>query len=671
MGACLIEFRQKLTHCLPACIRTRLKSVSHFKFWFLVIFLIFLTIFLILSIFILGFQTNSNNNLPHYLAFDKYYHDIIQKSIKSSNKWEFLTFESRKKLFSSNKRFSFKKQYFKTNFSSKCIQRNKYLFEFLRLFGIDPLHDDLTKPHIFILGANTAIGNSLINAYNERNQSILYVNSPFWIDFMDQTFQKVMNYVNIEQIILCTSIPSYSHSQNQEKAKKHVHKQEIKFANSLMNWTKINSIPLFFISLPNNENMKNILSEKGAYIIEIPYFVDYEMYYDENNVLVHQISKMLARNEPLIDNEFDISNISSFTSKDLSQLILDKIEKKNLYTKIETSNVVTEEQLETIKENVKIHFDKMRNIKRNPYLSIVIVGRNDNFSKGFEKRAQNFLSVIENYTYEVPLADFEIVFVDYATPIEEKPLSEVMKIENPLFREKVHFIKVPLKTHHMLTQKLNQTLSFYEYIAKNIGVRRANGTFILTTNPDDILPIDFFEMISRKDFTDGLLYRSMRWSCKEDTEEHMTVNDIEELLKSPWDVKHQDLSMRCPTNIKKTVWFTDIQTLEKEAWSAGAGDFLMLSKDMWDVIHGFNEYPGNANVDALFLGKLMSFVPGYVRTFIRSPIIHQYHPRRNIYRPAVQHHEQLMRKYACSASCPSLNVYEDNPDWGLINELFL
>ena len=99
-------------------------------------------------------------------------------------------------------------------------------------------------------------------------------------------------------------------------------------------------------------------------------------------------------------------------------------------------------------KNNKFKYTKIRN-NDNPYVSIVIVGRNDNFSKGFEKRAQNFLSVIENYTHEVPLSDFEIIFVDYATPPDEKPLSDVMKFETPFLKEKVRFIKVPLKTSEL------------------------------------------------------------------------------------------------------------------------------------------------------------------------------------------------------------------------------
>ena len=117
--------------------------------------------------------------------------------------------------------------------------------------------------------------------------------------------------------------------------------------------------------------------------------------------------------------------------------------------------------------------DKMRQL----YSSIVVVGRHDGFAKGFEKRAQIFLDALANHTQKVPLASYEIVFVDYATPTEAAKLSEVFVI-HPVLRDKIRFVNVPATSHVRVCHKLNTSISFLEYVAKNIGIRRAKeGTF--------------------------------------------------------------------------------------------------------------------------------------------------------------------------------------------------
>jgi hypothetical protein len=91
---------------------------------------------------------------------------------------------------------------------------------------------------------------------------------------------------------------------------------------------------------------------------------------------------------------------------------------------------------------------------------------------------------------------------------------------------------------------------------------------------------------------------------------------------------------------------------------------------MWNAVRGFNEFPANANVDALFLGKLMTIVPGYVRHFLGTPIVHQWHPRQNIFRPSVRQHDALMSEYACRAEGRRLGRYDSSENWGLADESF-
>ena len=233
---------------------------------------------------------------------------------------------------------------------------------------------------------------------------------------------------------------------------------------------------------------------------------------------------------------------------------------------------------------------------------------------------------------------------------------------------RTRFISVPQEYHYNLTEKLHTKSSFFEYIAKNIGIRRSKGQFILTTNPDNFYSVDFFESIARRELNDGILYRIHRWSLNENSS--LTKSDIFDVINRPGQLKkRQDVRARCPTDISKTVWFADKESIEKESFPCGAGDFLMMSRDMWFAIGGFDEYPGNMNVDALFLGRMMKFVPGYVRNLMRAPIVHQYHVRQNIFRPLVSEHEKKMSYYACSAMCKEIQKYETD-SWGIGDAVF-
>ena len=637
----------------------------------MVLLLIFTFGVLFFSIFVIVNFSNTSG-LAKQLQFDIQYKFL--KSIKIGNKWKELTINARREAFAKNTIFNSNLGFthFKMNYSTLCIKRSKYLFEFLRLFNVDTWNDDFTANHTLVLGAHTSIGNAIINALKHKNASLMSVNSPFWIDFSDSTFREVMSNIAINRVILCADMPRYSFAGDKEAENKQVSKEEKKFVDSLMNWTMKNNIETYYVGMKKESNMMKLMRDKNAVVFEVPLFIDFNVVNDPSNLFVHSIAEYY---NSMNIRDLNGTKITSLTAKDIASSIVSSIEKrsKEQFIAKESLTITNFTDILVNPQNYPEFVSKAVNhnyeLPNEPYLSIVVVGRHDNFSKGFEERAQNFLDTIADHSRKLPLANFEIAFVDYGTPRETTSLSKTLKI-NKAIKGKIRFIVVPVESHVKLTKRMNQTLSFYEYIAKNIGIRRSTGKFILTTNPDDLISIDFFEMIEREELTDGLLYRANRWSCKEDTKKVLSVQEIVEKLQSPWEIKKQNLSARCPTNIKKTVWFSDAQTLKSEAWPCGAGDFLMLSKEMWRAVQGFNEFPGNANVDALFLGKLMKFVPGYARTIIRSPIVHQYHPRRNIFRPSVKHHEELMNDYACEASCKDLGSYEDTQDWGLANEVF-
>ncbi|OHS99024.1 hypothetical protein TRFO_08576 [Tritrichomonas foetus] len=665
--------------------------------------ILLLIFFFILSTFFGLCDFIQTNNLPSIFRFDSFYNDILAEKRKngSINPWYQMTFNYRSELINKNRiKYLLKFAKFSTDIKSSCIKRDRYLFEFLRIFDVDPYENDLTLPYNLILGSESSIGFSLCKIL--RNEKIMKIKDIEIIDFSNEYYQKLLNYVNITHIYICDSFREYLLSSSND-AERQIDKQNDDFISKLISWANRKNITITFFEkqMKSHQKISQIIKAKSHNfkIHQIPLYIDSEVFYDPHNFIAHTMAECIKTNNSNIHkllNLFDINMIEANSNVSLNSIdhILSHkltseqiVSQKNIslnsilhYIKTEINCNLALKQVSNVSINNNNENEFLQTIVQNitqymvkddkPFVSIVIVGRHDGFSNGFEERTQHFFTSISQHLKNAPLANFEIVFVDYATPTENKKLSEIFQFDETL-KKKIRFINVPVKSHYRLNRELNAKVSFYEYIAKNIGIRRAKGKFILTTNPDNLYNSDFFDKIQRKQFNDGILYRTNRFSCKEGIK--YNINELIHILNdTPWSLNDQfELASRCPTNLKGTSFEISVSSLQKDAWPCGAGDFLMMSAKMWDAVGGFNEFPGNANVDALLLGKMMKFVPGYIRFMMRAPIVHQYHPRKNIFRPAVRNHEEMMRSYACSCECKILGKFQDNDNWGLNDETYL
>ncbi len=108
-----------------------------------------------------------------------------------------------------------------------------------------------------------------------------------------------------------------------------------------------------------------------------------------------------------------------------------------------------------------------------PYLSIVVTGRNDNFGGDFNERFFRALRFNHEQLCRRGV-DYELVFIEWR-PIDRMPhLAELLLAEFPeLTRGRLRAYVVDPRYHDALSQ--NSTVQFHEFIAKNVGIRRARG----------------------------------------------------------------------------------------------------------------------------------------------------------------------------------------------------
>jgi hypothetical protein len=218
----------------------------------------------------------------------------------------------------------------------------------------------------------------------------------------------------------------------------------------------------------------------------------------------------------------------------------------------------------------------------------------------------------------VPLAEIEVVCVDYGTPMTQKSLHEVLVIPKQLQRH-VRFIIVPRLFH--LT--FGASVPFLEYIAKNIGIYRSHGEFVVAMNPDSLLSDNFFELCAQRAFNPGVFYTSYRKMMSADHEESVELMKINETWHYP--SKHHFSTFRLLTPDKEKFGYDYVP---------GLGDFTMLSKELWDALGGHHMFPSNTYVDHLFKAKMLKLISGGYAIQLPNPVLHQYHPHVSSSRPS-------------------------------------
>lgn len=310
----------------------------------------------------------------------------------------------------------------------------------------------------------------------------------------------------------------------------------------------------------------------------------------------------------------------------------------------------------------------------NPYLSFVMVGRNDNYGGDFLERMQMSVDSILSLSRRHSLSA-ELVIVEWNPP-ENRPTLDTALDWPKVSNQQIRIVRVPRKVHDRLPN--SDAIPVFEYIGKNVGIRRSNGDFVLSTNPDIIYNSEMIEYFSGENLSDSDFYRANRHDVKNIDYEYKSVDDlltfcnnnifkvsspkggyetidtitrfknkiteltrtvisdpskVTSLIKNPWLVltiprevlpaTDQDKSPTEGKGTKQNVSLSGIQ----EMYLTASGDFLMMSKESWFEIKGYPELNTNLHVDTL--GCVLAAANGLTQTILQDPlrIYHREHDR--------------------------------------------
>jgi len=197
-------------------------------------------------------------------------------------------------------------------------------------------------------------------------------------------------------------------------------------------------------------------------------------------------------------------------------------------------------------------------------ISIVITGRNDNYDGDFDERLA--LSLSFNMK---SLPEAEFIFVEWNPYLDRELTShKLMKV----FGDRLKCYVVHPKYH----DQYYKNDGFLEYPAKNVGIRKSTGDFILCTNSDVVYAPE--TVLKMKSFLKKkVIYRAERIDIRADYKR-----------------------VHFPINPKFILEYN-------KGVTNACGDFLMLDRDTWNEITGYcEEFPcQRLHKDSLIVHQLL------------------------------------------------------------------
>jgi hypothetical protein len=262
----------------------------------------------------------------------------------------------------------------------------------------------------------------------------------------------------------------------------------------------------------------------------------------------------------------------------------------------------------------------------NFYLSIVVTTRNDNHGGDLLKRTQTFLNglIIQFNKYKIKT---ELIIVEWNPPADKPLLKDVLTINFPNNYLTIRYIIVPEEIQRKF--RFHDTIPLYQMIAKNVGIRRAKGIFILCTNIDLLFSDGLMLDLQKQNLQENTFYRADRCDVPKEIMEisdfnaqiHFAEKNVSErlgrksLLKAHFTDFINDFYAlpvlgkfisKSIFLIRKSIWGESKVVLYNLLFDA-CGDFTLMSKMDWEKIDGYAEIDlYSLHIDSMVLISALS-----------------------------------------------------------------
>jgi hypothetical protein len=269
-----------------------------------------------------------------------------------------------------------------------------------------------------------------------------------------------------------------------------------------------------------------------------------------------------------------------------------------------------------------------------PRFSFVATSRNDDHGGDILRRTQTFVNCLAEQCERHQVRS-ELVLVEWNPPRSRAGLENVLAWPAGSEWFSARILTVPPRLHRNLPHSL--VLPMFQMIAKNVGIRRTLGDYIIATNVDIIFSDEIFDWMKCAELRDGVVYRADRWDIPNAVQLEPSIDKllyrarteaIRRNLKDGTYVKQGDNFVNSTPSHFDSAFYQPLrhklETLERsfsenpEAYgndirlafeqlltrieqlrrnyfipvlhTNGSGDFTMLSRGDWFALRGYPEW---------------------------------------------------------------------------------
>lgn len=242
-----------------------------------------------------------------------------------------------------------------------------------------------------------------------------------------------------------------------------------------------------------------------------------------------------------------------------------------------------------------------------PYISIVATSRNDIHGGDMIKRMKLFVNCLikQARNFQFPI---ELIIVEWNPPQDCTPLYQVLPKPGRNDKLLLRYVTVPCHIHSRY--KRANEIPLFQMIAKNVGIRRAKGQFVLCTNTDLLFSNQIFEVLAKKDLRKDTFYRANRFDVPNKIDPQLSLEQQLKWCNENWfkrigrdnrfkngNLEHFGLNDK--PLVKKWI-FDKFLYFAKSFWPSekrqfyqidtfACGDFTLMSKEAWIDIQGYVE----------------------------------------------------------------------------------
>ena len=506
------------------------------------------------------------------------------------------------------------------------------------LFNIDPL--EINNTRILIIGSKKKVGATLTNILKHKN--ILYgrIKNRYHINLTNPQMQNLLPLFNFKLIIdlsndlyvaemISSLFPDNVAVVRHYTANKHnIHKIEKQNLKGTTIITDKIFQPMFY---PNAAHSRELS--------DLNYFL-FDKYFLGNETINVDGDQKYTNHQIVASQIFNCMNVPCPKRIDL------RYKSENARTILNNLNP------EYI-QNIKFYYDNLRTRAKNKiYTSHVsIISENPIVFNRYRAIAR---AIDKSLAAFYDFCSIEFICV---TDIQPNDFPNYFKWidELPFYKKHLKIISIPLEFIKNIQNKY-RIHYFPEYFLRNIGLRRANGTYLLSGSGDVLMPPHFFLGIQKHLFSKNYMLRSNRISVPNET------------------LYAFNFSGHFMTHVKNSFFrnkivntlFPNSCNMPCNPQNRNCGDFQGFHRRFWYTINAYYESRENFNIDSLLSYHLLGLYTPIIYKLMYGEL-HYDHPFVSGNTPGLP---TSIYCYPINVKEGEFGVYNGIPNWGHPTSVF-